>query len=108
MADDKISAEAAAAAAKAAEASRKAATKSHDEALAASRKEADADTEAFYARIAASQPTPTQEENDRAKLGIDSLEQLDNKEDDGSPSEAEARIAAAKADVAREEAASKK
>jgi hypothetical protein len=30
------------------------------------------------------QPTPTQEENDRAKLGVSSLEQLDNKEDDGS------------------------
>ena len=109
MADEnKISAEAAAAAAKAAEANRKEAIKSHDEELAASRKAADADTKAYYERVAKSQPTPTQEENDRAKLGIDSLEQLDDKEDDGSGSEAEARIAAAKAAVAREEAASKK
>ncbi len=30
------------------------------------------------------QPTPTQEENDRAKLGVESLSELDNKEADGS------------------------
>jgi hypothetical protein len=108
MADDKISAEAAAAAAKAAEANRKEAIKSHDAELDESRKAADADTKAFYARVAASQPTPTQAENDRAKLGIDSLEQLDDKEDDGSPSEAEARVAAAEAEIARAKAEAKK
>lgn len=101
MADEhKINTEAAR---KAEEDNRKAAAKSHDEALAESRKAADADTKAYYERVNASQPTPTQAENDRAKLGIDSLEQLDNKEDDGSGSEADARIAAAKAEIARAE-----
>src|SRR5215207_1188682 len=38
----------------------------------------------FYARMEGLQPTPTQEENDRAKVGALSLEELDNKEDDGS------------------------
>jgi hypothetical protein len=33
------------------------------------------------------QPTPTQEENDRAKLGLHSLADLDDKEADGSPEE---------------------
>ncbi len=32
-------------------------------------------------------PTPTQAENDRAKLGVTSLSELDNKESDGSPEE---------------------
>ena len=35
------------------------------------------------------QPTPTQEENDRAKLGVDSLAELDKKEGDGSPNPSE-------------------
>ena len=30
------------------------------------------------------QPTPTQSENDAAKLGFDSLKELDAKEDDGT------------------------
>lgn len=32
-------------------------------------------------------PTPTQEENDRAKLGVESLDELDNKEGDGAEEE---------------------
>src|SRR5215207_1745590 len=38
----------------------------------------------YYARQEGLQPTPTQEENDRAKVGAMTLEELDNKEDDGS------------------------
>lgn len=52
--------------------------------LSESRKQADEDTKAHYERVSSSQPTPTQEENDRAKLGFDSVEELDDKEDDGS------------------------
>lgn len=52
--------------------------------LAESRKQADEDTKAHYERVNSSQPTPTQEENDRAKLGFQSIEELDDKEDDGS------------------------
>lgn len=77
------------------------------DALAESQKASEADTKAHYARVAASQPTPTQEENDRAKLGFSSLKDLDDKEDDGSGSEADARVAAAKAEVAKAEAAKK-
>jgi hypothetical protein len=73
-------------------------------AVADAQKESQADTKAFYERVAASQPTPTQEENDRAKLGFDSLKELDNKEDDGSGSEEEARAAALRADLDRLEA----
>jgi hypothetical protein len=58
-----------------------------EQALADARKQADADTQAHYDRVGASQPTPTQEENDRAKLGFDSLADLDDKEADGSPEE---------------------
>lgn len=47
------------------------------------------------------QPTPTQAENDRAKLGNDTLDDLDNKDDNGAPSEAEALAAAADADAKR-------
>jgi hypothetical protein len=105
MADDtKINTEAAI---KAEAENRRAAAKAHDAELADSRKAADADTKAYYERVAASQPTPTQAENDRAKLGIDSLEQLDNKEDDGSGSEAEVRAAAAKVEAERLEAEAK-
>lgn len=95
-------------AAKALEANAKANAKQREEQLAAERKAADEDTKAHYDRVDGVQPTPTQEENDRAKLGFNSLSELDNKEDDGAPSEAEARAAAAKAAAAREEAASKK
>jgi hypothetical protein len=90
------------------EANAKAASKSREEQLAAERKAADADTKAFYERTNNVQPTPTQEENDRAKLGFNSLEELDSKEDDGAPSEAEARIADAEAAVEREKTAAKK
>lgn len=55
-----------------------------EEQLAASRKAADEDTKAYYDRIDSTQPTPTQEENDRAKLGFESLKELDDKEADGS------------------------
>lgn len=53
--------------------------------LAQARKQSEEDTKAHYERVSSSQPTPTQEENDRAKLGFDSLKELDDKEDDGSP-----------------------
>lgn len=76
-------------------------------AVADAQKASQADTDAYYERIAASQPTPTQAENDRAKLGYDSVKELDDKEDDGSGSESDARIAAAKAQIAREESASR-
>lgn len=78
-----------------------------EKAIAEAQKASEADTKAYYERVAASKPTPTQEENDRAKLGFDSLKELDDKEDDGSPSEAEARVAAAKAEVAAAEKAKK-
>lgn len=42
------------------------------------------------ARAEGVQPTPTQEENDRAKLGVDSLSELDNKEVDGSEEQSRA------------------
>jgi hypothetical protein len=53
--------------------------------LAQARKQSEEDTKAHYERVSSSQPTPTQEENDRAKLGFDSVKELDDKEDDGSP-----------------------
>ena len=81
--NDKIAADAA----KAEEAARKERIKARDEALKDGRKDSDADTDAFYERQAASKPTPTQDENDKAKLGHESLEELDNKEPDGSPEE---------------------
>jgi len=56
------------------------------------------------------QPTPTQEENDRAKLGVSSLEQLDDKEPDGSPEETTRNLASgtAAADYSTRSAAPKK
>lgn len=101
MADDNKNAEAAA---RALEADRKAAAKSREEQLAASRKASEADTKAAEERQSY-QPTPTQEENDRAKLGLSSLEELDDKEDSGAPTEEEARLAAAEADLAAAKAA---
>lgn len=56
-----------------------------EEQLRRERKQAEEDTKAHYDRVNSSQPTPTQEENDRAKLGFQSLEELDDKESDGSP-----------------------
>jgi hypothetical protein len=53
--------------------------------LADARKQSEADTKAYYERVNSTQPTPTQEENDRAKLGFESLKDLDDKEADGSP-----------------------
>lgn len=88
MADDN---KAAADAAKAAEETARNARKSREEQLKAERKAADEDTKAGQERIAKYRPTPTQEENDRAKLGVSSLDELDNKEPDGSEEEEEAR-----------------
>lgn len=105
MADEHKNAEAAA---KAAEDASKAAAKSREEQLAESRKAADADTKAHYKRVADSQPTPTQEENDRAKLGFHSLDDLDSKDDHGAPSEAEARATAFDANAERERATAPK
>jgi hypothetical protein len=52
------------------------------------RKQSEADTKAQLERVANARPTPTQEENDRAKLGYyDSVEALDDKESDGSAEE---------------------
>ena len=65
----------------------KAAAKSRDELLKEQRAASDADTKAQLERASSTQPTPTQEENDRAKLGLHSLEELDDKESDGSPEE---------------------
>lgn len=42
------------------------------------------ENEEQVAKLDGLQPTPTQAENDRAKLGVASLEELDNKEPDGS------------------------
>lgn len=59
-------------------------------------KESAARVEAETAEAAArqnTQPTPTQAENDRAKLGVDSLAELDDKESDGSPEENSDRAA---------------
>ncbi len=55
--------------------------------LAESQKQVAAETAEQLARAESSQPTPTQEENDRAKLGVSSLSELDNKEADGSSEE---------------------
>ena len=38
----------------------------------------------YYARLDGLQPTPTQAENDRAKVGHQTVDDLDDKEDDGS------------------------
>lgn len=57
------------------------------DAAADAKKQSDADTAAYYDRVNSTQPTPTQEENDRAKLGFESLKELDDKEDDGSPAD---------------------
>lgn len=63
----------------------KAAVKARNEQLQEERRLSDAATKEQLARVAQSQPTPTQEENDRAKLGLQSLAELDDKEPDGSP-----------------------
>ena len=46
------------------------------------------ENEEQLARTENLKPTPTQEENDRAKLGVSDLSELDNKEPDGSKEEA--------------------
>ncbi len=56
------------------------------DALKESQKRAEQDYKDATARQEG-QPTPTQAENDRAKLGFDSLADLDDKEDDGAPEE---------------------
>lgn len=68
-----------------------------EEQLAQARKQADEDTKAHYERVSSSQPTPTQEENDRAKLGFRTVEELDDKEDDGSGPDKSAAAGAAPA-----------
>lgn len=55
--------------------------------LADARKRADEETEQQLERVASARPTPTQEENDRAKLGVESLSELDDKEPDGTAEE---------------------
>jgi hypothetical protein len=55
--------------------------------FAADRKRIAEENEAQVSRTDGMQPTPTQEENDRAKLGVESLKELDDKESDGSPEE---------------------
>jgi hypothetical protein len=67
--------------------------KAREEALEASRKEIADRTAAQLARAENTQPTPTQEENDRAKL-CQSVEELDGKEADGSPEDAAAKATA--------------
>lgn len=57
------------------------------DALAASQKQSEEDNKAQLERTSSTQPTPTQAEIDRAKLGVESLSELDNKEADGSPEE---------------------
>lgn len=56
-----------------------------DSQLAATREQVDAETQEQVARTEAARPTPTQDEIDRARLGTQSLEELDNKEADGTP-----------------------
>lgn len=60
--------------------------KARDDQLKAERKASDKETAAQIERVAKLQPTPTQAENDRARLG-QSLEELDDKEDHGAPEE---------------------
>ena len=55
-----------------------------DNAFSADQKRIAKQNEEQVARSENLQPTPTQQENDRAKLGVDSLSELDNKEADGS------------------------
>jgi hypothetical protein len=61
--------------------------KAREAQLKASQDEIAARTAEQLARSENLQPTPTQEENDRAKLGLHSLADLDDKEADGSPEE---------------------
>lgn len=78
-------------AAKAADDATKNARKSRDEQLKAERKAADEATKEAQERVSKMRPTPTQEENDRAKLGIQSVDELDDKEPDGSEEDEEGR-----------------
>ena len=65
----------------------KEAAKRRDAHLDEQRKQSEADTQAQLERTSSTQPTPTQAENDRAKLGFQSLAELDEKEPDGSAEE---------------------
>jgi hypothetical protein len=67
------------------------ATADRDTQLKASREETARQTEEKFARTEKARPTPTQEENDKARLGVASLEELDNKEPDGTEEEEPAR-----------------
>lgn len=61
------------------------ASKKRDARLREEREASDASTQEQLDRVAGMKPTPTQEEIDRVKLGTHSLEELDDKEPDGSP-----------------------
>lgn len=55
------------------------------EIIAQNRKDLEAQNAAAMERLDGVKPTPTQEENDIAKLATPTLESLDGKEADGSP-----------------------
>jgi hypothetical protein len=65
----------------------KAQRKSREQQLKDERDASEAATKEQQERVSNLRPTPTQEENDRAKLGLNTLEDLDNKEDHGAPEE---------------------
>jgi hypothetical protein len=57
------------------------------ELLEQSRKDLEAQNKAAMERMDTVQPTPTQAENDAAKVSTPTLEDLDSKEDHGAPEE---------------------
>lgn len=59
---------------------------SRDKQLKSEKEASDKATKAQLERVSNLKPTPTQAENDRAKLG-QTLEELDDKEDHGAPEE---------------------
>lgn len=63
-----------------------------DQQLNETRQQVEQETEKASQRQNEVRPTPSQEEIDRARLGTQSLEELDNKEADGSPEEDEQRV----------------
>ena len=84
------------------------AAKQRDDALKAAQKETAERTAEQLKRSESTQPTPTQEENDRAKLGLHSVEELDDKEDDGSPEDKSLTAGAAAPYTTRAAAPAKK
>lgn len=79
-----------------------------DKAFKADQERIAKENEAQVAKTDGLQPTPTQEENDRAKLGFDSLEELDDKEDDGSPEQKDVEAGQAGSYVTRDAAPKRK